>query len=1328
MSKEKKINDLFEIKDSNQISINSLSNENSSFSSDIQKENSKKIYNYQENKNSLKTNFNFEPMVMNNEQSSTKDNNENNLKNKYIYLKKQLSSINNKIIENNKAIEQLNNSLNKLKSEKNKKKSQVVNFLSNKESLDELYNNYIDYLKNKSKPNIKANPFENQDEDEFEILVSEIKEIDLNKFIEQTFNLIEDIFDKPNQQIKSSLKEIINKSYSKFNDEVSSSPFIDTYSIVSNFFLRISLFLSNESYGKFSETIINLFLRCLLKMNSINVKNEELINYMNTKYKEEKGKLKQQIYLHIKKDEILNKTKILFEKQIEEIILELKFQENKQKIDIENMNYNINKYYFPKVNINSVDTRNNNNLIYNSQKTSNDDTNIINNNSNEYKHKKNKEKYKVIDFINKFQKIFKEDIVESNTNYNKNFLNSNNINQSSEINKDNLINHYIKKLNENYNENINTNNLNYSYSFNNYLTNNETEKENLLEINDSNSNIIPNRIKFNTISNSKEKNENKSILYKNYKNTNIKKFNTINYHYSLKNKIINKENISHELNNKNSLYYKNNIKSENDINSKLNYIDKKNKNFNKKPQKKKLNYHYINKILENNMTVNNDINKNLKFEFAKKINYLKKFKNIHNNIQIKNISQIEPNIKYKCLSTEKKEKKLKYNFFDIYQESYKKRNNSGDNKCKNKNRLNNINLRNSIFLKNTKIIKRNSNNNKHELIIFNQKSDYKIKTDYMNDKTKSFYKNKIKFFNNNLNQKEIKNGIESENNTYNGFCGSNNKFDFSFSKNNKIIYDYKIKGKNINIKNKIKNIEKINYIKKLNYDRNKYYHCNKGTYNNQETIENNFTPNSKRLLYRREKNVNHILNKGIKKNNIYNTITESKNNTINYNKFLNNVFKNDNNNDYNKSNSKQSEKSKNKNSDKEFNSCTKPKKEFINTNYKFKKSLLLERSISSTINKILNNNIEKKNTIDLYYKSIINNNFLKNENSFNASNSLASNEKKNVKEINSYNEKNKKCRIVKIPISNLNIGKRRIKNNRDIKEKNVLLNNKEKFCYNKIKEKYQNLLTKFKKNQKETFCYFKLFGKEQNFNDKFNPLENCSIDPENLGYYAGYISFDIYSGKIKIITKIAKNQNSNNKINMKEYKLFSKINNINKSFKNEYNKIDKNLNNNSKDSSINIDLEDIMDIKQTTIMNNIVNIHRMIIKYTGQKSNINTNLITTSQRNEKKVLNLNKLIYLNEIKEIKMSQNEKIKAILCNYLSFSFLFGKNNYKTEIELIFINIEQYDLWNLFINEIVKVNENKKLICNDCKHIRGNIANGSDINEEITKIINKDNILNV
>ena len=259
-------------------------------------------------------------------------------------IKSQLDEINNKIITNFNTIQMLKTEFNKLKIEKNKKKTEIVNLLSNRESVDEIYKNYIEYLKSKIHSNKKnkkknrkeiKNPFENQDEDTFEILIDEIKQIDITKFLEQSLNLLEDIFENPKKQLKLQLKEIVNKSFSIFNNEISLSNFIDTYSVVSNFFLRISIFLSNQSFGKYSETMINLLLRCLLKINSINVKNEELINYMNGQYKNDKNKLKEEINKLVLDNENLKNDKSVLEKKL----MDLNFINiNKEIYEVKNSN------------------------------------------------------------------------------------------------------------------------------------------------------------------------------------------------------------------------------------------------------------------------------------------------------------------------------------------------------------------------------------------------------------------------------------------------------------------------------------------------------------------------------------------------------------------------------------------------------------------------------------------------------------------------------------------------------------------------------------------------------------------------------------------------------------------------------------------------------------------------------------------------------------------------------------------------------------------------------------------------------------------------------
>ena len=115
-------------------------------------------------------------------------------------------------------------------------------------------------------------------------------------------------------------------------------------------------------------------------------------------------------------------------------------------------------------------------------------------------------------------------------------------------------------------------------------------------------------------------------------------------------------------------------------------------------------------------------------------------------------------------------------------------------------------------------------------------------------------------------------------------------------------------------------------------------------------------------------------------------------------------------------------------------------------------------------------------------------------------------------------------------------------------------------------------------------------------------------------------------------------------------------------------------------------------------------------------------------------------MYVREMKEIKMPQNEKIKAVLCNYFSFSFLLKKNNNKIEIELIFINFEQYNSWHKLINSIIDLNKEnnkeefmeKKISNSNSKELiqtKGNIENGSNINEDMpSKLSNNDVILNI
>ena len=582
-------------------------------------------------------------------------------------IQSQLKEINRKINTNINSIETLKISLNKIKADKNKKKAEIVNLLSNRESVDEIYKNYIEFIKSKNHSNKKnkkkkkeiKNPFENQDEDAFEILISEIKQIDLIKFIDQSLNLIEEILDNPKRQLKLELKEVINKSFSIFNNETNMSSFLDTYSIVSNFFLRISIFISNQSYGKYSETMINLLLRCLLKINSINVKNEELINYMNNQYKNEKNKLKEEINKLLLDNENMKINKILLEKKLAQLN-------------------------------NNAQNKNQNNLkdiMYINKRIKN----------NEIKKNILGEKLK-----RKDKKIYKEDFEGKNG----------------------LDEYYY------FTENNNKSNKFKNYDFNQFMKLSQfissTEKKNV------NNFEIAQRYSF-KISQNEESNESK-------------KYNTINFNEN--NKISNLNNFEYsspQVKIKNQSYYRS-IKQNNNMNTNekglgLIISDEKKKN---KENKKILNFRFNNKKI----ITYDDIKKNMKFDLAKKIKYLDKVnKTSLQDKKNKLIYGQQPKMK-RLFTTEKKIKSIKYNFFDIIQETNKLRNSSEDNNYNRKNKL----TENNQLLRNIKEKKINGKFDISKSFTDIKKIKPLVKSDYTTNK-------KISYFINQKN-KDKKNGAE----------------------------------------------------------------------------------------------------------------------------------------------------------------------------------------------------------------------------------------------------------------------------------------------------------------------------------------------------------------------------------------------------------------------------------------------------------------------------------------------------------------------------------------------------------------------------------------
>ena len=233
------------------------------------------------------------------------------------------------------------------KKEKHQKQGDIVNLLSNKESIEEIYKNQIYLLTNHLSGNINNNnnfdenttlnndinnltninikndmndnsainlnsihnitiidnEILNNDEDNFKVSLNEIKESDQKIFIKQVIYLFEDIFKKRDDKINTSITSIINNSYELFINNNSGENDIENNDlIVNNFFGKMSLFISNYSLGKYSESKINLFLKYLMKINSINVKLTKYLKFVNKKYKEKKKDLSDMINFLEKKN------------------------------------------------------------------------------------------------------------------------------------------------------------------------------------------------------------------------------------------------------------------------------------------------------------------------------------------------------------------------------------------------------------------------------------------------------------------------------------------------------------------------------------------------------------------------------------------------------------------------------------------------------------------------------------------------------------------------------------------------------------------------------------------------------------------------------------------------------------------------------------------------------------------------------------------------------------------------------------------------------------------------------------------------------------------
>ena len=436
-------------------------------------------------------------------------------KTEYNKLVSEIAYIDNKYIQNNNMIGKLEKILSNLKEEKREKNIILIDLLSNKESLEEIYKIKLSSLMNntqlfdKKKINGKTqeniddtnNPFATikilQDGDNIEINLDDIKLSDKKKFIDQVINFMEDFLNKKDIETRNRLTQKISVGYQRFFSEIKSSTVIEPKKIISNFFSKISIFISNQNKGKYPESLINSFLREIIKINIINEKISETLKFLNKKYKEKKKETKEKIGNLMNRNENLKTKRLTYENKKNEYKKFIdenrdKIHRNeKNKISIENANKQCMSFILDnhfqeelgflnddnnnkKDELNLIEERTSikNDTIINNEKDTKENNEIIdNNNNNEIVNKvkvlkvqnlqnKWKEKCNGINNINVNNLLINNNINIENNNAIINSTN-NNIDNKGEnnINNENNVPNSINKDSEiNPEENVNDSN------------------------------------------------------------------------------------------------------------------------------------------------------------------------------------------------------------------------------------------------------------------------------------------------------------------------------------------------------------------------------------------------------------------------------------------------------------------------------------------------------------------------------------------------------------------------------------------------------------------------------------------------------------------------------------------------------------------------------------------------------------------------------------------------------------------------------------------------------------------------------------------------------
>ena len=1029
--------------------------------------------------------------------------------------------INNKIKNNDNEINNINIQLINLKQEKKRKKTDIINLLSNKESIEEIYRNqlyiFINKIKNQNSLNIEK-------EKNFKVELIDIKESDQNKFIEQIINLVNDIFKSKNSDINNSITNIINEQYRLLNEND-----IDKMNdlFLNNFFANISLYISNQSLGKIQEDEINLLLRYLLKINSISKKLDKYLKFVNKKYKEQKKQLNNSLNDLEKKNKNLNQKKNELEQKIKKV----------EEIELSVLSKNdlsLNTKLFQGNNKSNKSGKDNNKTIYNKKYISKcnhfsikSQKNLINSNINNnfvtkveenqhFENEKNIIKDRNISDSEKREEIKKNLKNESKEEENENQLThdviieyDSGIDQNAEINyeEDDISDQYnYEKENELINKGINpyTNDINNEPNISdiksNSLVNNQSDKSD--KINSNLKNI------FDCID-KKDNKENKIDINHNYRNFRKKNENTLYIKENKKEKEdkhalmrkINDYTFNISINNKSK-----NIFTENNSGNNIELLkDKISKDNHEKINKRNNEIFNLAKKIQYD-TSQNDQEKIITYKISSINKY--KLQEMSNNIIDKN--NLSPENKARIKNRQKEKKISKNNNKDEKNHNYisiinitnnapvqeKSRNIEDDEKIFNIDNLDNeisdelriktMKIKNNVLNKKEKMRKENNideYNNDDYFLDKDAEEDIEDfqKSKKLNNNTKNMYKIDLtKFLNKNSGLKSI-NERSLKNNNLNLNIGSFN-------------------NSNITPKNSEKNMTEINEIPCSNLSN--ILTPIKDSKNKEKEKKyisdffNNLNSNTLKITKTKEINIHEI------KNNKLNIFDRKKFSKTIFPKKLSkrkNLFSN--------SGDKILKKSKNNNNKLRINiEGRKSKYQEDNDNIISQKMKAESFNSINDINK--NSKSRKNNSIKLLHQNNLSLDGLEKN-----KNKIVS--KRKLSPINI-----RKLKMINLPIPKNQI----IKNENDkIKQKDSLDKSIKSIpsFYEYVKNQ-KNLDNKYIRMTKQSVCYYRIYNKS---NAKINADNDIALNLEEIGFSKGYISIVLKSDILQFIPKINNNNN-----------------------------------------------------------------------------------------------------------------------------------------------------------------------------------------------------------